>query len=64
MHRIDRSELLDTVDQVRREANALLVAAPNSDEVLCRLQRMVVLLSYMTEHLEMVDAAPIAATHP
>lgn len=64
MHCIDRTELLETVDQVRREATALLAAPPNSDEVLPRLQRMVVLLSYMTELLEMVDAGPAAATQP
>jgi hypothetical protein len=58
MHCIDRSELLDTVDQVRREATALMGTTPSSEEVLCRLQRMVVLLSYMAEHLEMVDVGP------
>jgi hypothetical protein len=61
MHCVDRTELLDTVHQVRREATALLAATGSPDEDLRRLRRMVVLLSYMTEHLEMVEAGPAIA---
>lgn len=55
MHRIDKAELLNTLTQVRREARlALGEIQPGTANL--RLHRILVLLGYMAEHLEMVGA--------
>ena len=54
MHNIDRLELLANVGEIGKEANSLLkeaAIAPYS----ARLRRILVILHYMHEHLEMVS---------
>jgi hypothetical protein len=53
MHHVDRLELLQTAAQLTREAG-LLVADPGAPDRLMRLRRIVFLLGYMSEHLEML----------
>ena len=56
MHNIDRLELLDNVRELGAEAKSLL-----SDASLARhrprLTRIMLILSYMREHLEMVSGS-------
>jgi len=57
MHRIDKAELLNTLTEARREARlALSELQPGAPNL--RLHRILVLLGYMAEHLEMVGGAP------
>lgn len=53
IHKIDRLELLANISELGREAHALIedttVAAHSA-----KLRRMIVILAYMREHLEMV----------
>lgn len=53
MHRIDKLELLETLSQIRQETSSLLgeIAAERPSP---SLRRIIVLLGYMAEHLEMV----------
>lgn len=53
MHRIDRLELLNTLAEARREAK-LVLGELQRTQAGVRLRRIVVLLGYMAEHLEMV----------
>lgn len=55
MHKIDRLELLANVSELGREARSLLAEAA-SPRHSARLQRIIVILGYMREHLEMVSA--------
>jgi len=58
MHRIDKAELLSTLTEVRRETRlALGELAPGAANL--RLHRIMVLLGYMAEHLEMVGSSPL-----
>ena len=57
MHKIDRVELLANVGEIGKEASALLEEAAMAP-YRPRLRRMLVLLRYMREHLEMVSPAP------
>jgi hypothetical protein len=55
MHRIDKLELLANLCEAGREADDLLAEpalAPHS----ARLRRIIAILGYMREHLEMVNA--------
>jgi hypothetical protein len=54
MHRIDRLEPLETLSQIRQETKSLLgeIAAERHS---LSLRRIIVLLGYMAEHLEMVS---------
>ncbi len=57
MHRIDKAELLNTLTEARREARvALSELQPGAANL--RLHRILMLLDYMAEHLEMVGGAP------
>src|SRR2546423_13680977 len=56
MHRIDKLELLETLSKVRQETKALLVETAADGDTL-RLRRIILLLGYMAEHLEMLREA-------
>ena len=53
MNRIDKLELLSNVSALRREAKALLADSSGAGHA-ARLRRILVILAYMREHLEMV----------
>jgi hypothetical protein len=53
MNHIDKLELLSNLSSIRREAKALL-ADPTGAGHAARLRRILMILSYMREHLEMV----------
>jgi len=53
MHRIDKVELLGTLTEARREAKLMLAELAGA-HAAARLRRIIVLLGYMAEHLEMV----------
>jgi len=55
MHNIDTLELLANVSELGREATSLLTEAAMAPHK-ARLQRIIVILDYMREHLEMVSA--------
>jgi len=56
MHWIDRIELDHTLTQIREEARSLAQDVAHERRLL-GLRRIVALLNYMREHLEMVGAA-------
>lgn len=60
MHRIDQLELCETLIQIREEAKSL-VGEIADERRLLGLRRIVALLSYMVEHLELVDGEPQAS---
>lgn len=53
MNRIDKLELLANVSALRREAKALLADSTGAGHA-ARLRRILMILVYMREHLEMV----------
>jgi hypothetical protein len=55
MHRIDQLELLETARRIREEIGALLSETAPERRSLA-LRRVVALLRYMAEHLEMVGS--------
>ena len=55
MHWIDHIELDNTLSQIREEARSLAQDVEDERRLL-GLRRIVALLNYMTEHLEMVGA--------
>lgn len=55
MHWIDRIELYHTLTQIREEARSLVQDVAHERRLL-GLRRIVALLNYMREHLEMVGA--------
>jgi hypothetical protein len=57
MHWIDQIELCETLFQIREEAKSL-VGEIADERRLLGLRRIVALLGYMVEHLEMVDGEP------
>ena len=56
MNQIDKTELLSNISSIRREAEALLGDADGPGGG-ARLRRILMILSYMREHLEMVAMA-------
>lgn len=54
MHKVDRLELLANVWELVREANCLLAEATMTPHT-ARLRRIIMILRYMREHLEMVN---------
>ena len=73
MNHIDKLELLSNLSSIRREAKALL-ADPTGAGHAARLRRILMILAYMREHLEMVavphgqderkENLPVAASSP
>lgn len=57
VNRIDKLELLSNVSALRREAKALLADSTGAAHA-ARLRRILIILGYMREHLEMV-ATPL-----
>jgi hypothetical protein len=57
MHRIDQLELLETILRIREEARALSGETAPARRSLAQ-RRIVALLRYMAEHLEMVAGEP------
>lgn len=53
MNQIDKLELLSNVSALRREAKALLADSAGAAHA-GRLRRILIILGYMREHLEMV----------
>lgn len=53
MNQIDKLELLANVSALRREAKALLADSTGAEHA-ARLRRILMILGYMREHLEMV----------
>jgi len=58
MHKIDRGELLANVWELRREATSLLAEATMAPHT-ASLRRIIAILGYMREHLEMVNGAAV-----
>lgn len=57
MNQIDKLELLANVSALRREAKELLADSAGAGHA-ARLRRILLILSYMREHLEMVAMGP------
>jgi hypothetical protein len=59
MHCIDRLELLETLAELRREVRVLM-REPAAGDRLMRLRRIIFLLGYMAEHLEMLSGPAVS----
>lgn len=63
MHQIDQLELSNTILKIRAEAK-LLLASTASEDRSPRLRRILALLGYLTEHLEMIGGKSREWTPP